>query len=150
MNYLRLFMLVLAFHFFFGCAPKYVYVIQLYETLEDTEFEAMYGSDGHRDFPETGIVVENNSHEDIAVMFEGNSIKTVSVLSRETWRSNLPSGTYNYTISAQDPAETRPWPTRLLRVFNRETPIKSLTGEKTVREKCRTTFHVFLEKKAVK
>jgi len=88
---------------FMGCAPRYVYSIQLHETIEDTEFEGMYGREGIHDLPETGIVLENNSDADITVRFEGNTIKTVFVLSGGTSSAHLPPGTYKYIIQVSHP-----------------------------------------------
>jgi len=107
----------------------------------------MYGQEGIHDLPETGIVVENNSDVDITVRFEGDTIKTVSVLSGGTSSAHLPPGTYKYAISAVEDTQTQS--ISFSKALKRERPVKALTGEKTVREKCRTTFDVFLEKKTV-
>jgi hypothetical protein len=150
MKCVTLLILILGFHFLFvGCAPKYVYLIQIHETIEDAEFEGMYGQEGIHDLPETGIVVENSSDVDFTVRFEGVTIRRVSVLSEGTSSAHLPPGTYKFIVSTEDPAQPRSQSTRFLKAVKREIPIKDLTGEKTIREKCRTTFHVFLEKKAV-
>ena len=150
MKCLTLPLLILVFHFLFvGCAPKYGYVIQIHETIEDTEFEGMYGPEGPHDLPETGIVLENNSDADFTVRFEGNTIKTVSVLSGETSSAHLPPGTYKYIISTAENTQSEGPSMSFSKALKSERPIKALTGEKTVREKCRTTFDVFLEKKAV-
>ena len=109
----------------------------------------MYGSEGTHDLPETGIVLENNSDADFMVRFEGSTIKTVSVSSGETSSAPLPPGTYRYIISAAEDTQHEIPLMSYSKALKRERPIKALTGEKTVREKCRTTFDVFLEKKAV-
>ena len=109
----------------------------------------MYGTEGLHDLPETGIVLENNSDADFTVRFEGNTIKTVAVLSGETSSAHLPPGTYKYIISTKEDSQSETPSMSFSKALKREKTIKALTGEKTVREKCRTTFHVFLEKKAV-
>ena len=131
MRCFTLLILVFALPFLFAdCAAKKSYIMQAHGTIEDTEFMAMYGPEGANDLPETGIVVKNNTGKDIIVKLEGKFIKTIIVLCDGTSSAALPPGTYKYTISVKGGTEAR---------------LES--GERTVREKCRYIFNVFLEDK---
>ncbi len=141
---------VLVFPFLFVCcAPKQMYRIQVHEAIEDTEFEGMYGEERTKDLPETGIVVANETEKDISMTLEGKIIKTLFVLSGSTLNTALEPGTYKYTFSAEEDKQTSSSSSGFSKVFKKEIPVKVLTGKKTIREKCRTTFIVALEKIAV-
>ncbi len=131
------------------CMPKQMYRIQLHETIEDTEFEGMYGVESTKDLPETGIVVENNTEKDITITLEGKTTKTLFVLFGSTLSIPLDTGTYKYTVSAEEDKQTSPQSNAFSNVFKKGISVKVLTGKKIIREKCRTTFTVALEKIAV-
>jgi len=131
------------------CAPKQIYRIQLHETIEDTEFAEMYGDEKTKGLPDTGIVVENKAEKDIALRLEGKAEKALVVLSGSTINIALEPGDYRYTILEAEGKQTRSPSTCFSKISKREIPVSVLTGKKTIREKCRTTFTVLLEKIAV-
>jgi len=147
MNRFAFLVLVLIFPFlFFCCAPKQMYRIQIHETIEDSEFAGMYGTENTKALPETGIVIENKTENDIAMTLEGKNIERLSILSGSTLNIALEPGDYKYTVSVAEDKQTRFLSTGFSKAFNMGIPVKALTGKKTIREKCRTTFAVALEK----
>ncbi len=143
-----LLILVLVFPFLIvSCAPKQMYRIQIHETIEDTEFEGMYGPKSADALPETGIVVNNTTNKDLTVKLKGETVKEYFMLSGSTLSAPLPLGVYEYNISVEEHKQTQSQSLSFSKALKKEIPIKSLTGRKTVREKCRTTFNVFIEEK---
>ena len=131
---------------FFGCMAKTHYYIQANETIEDTEFMGMYGTEYLNELPETGIVIINRMDKNISFKIEGNIVKTIKVSAGETSSTALLPGSYTYSISVSDSSQNQSTPFSS-KIQKKAPAIKALTGEKVVRERCRTTFNVFLEQR---
>jgi len=132
--------ILLLFSFPGGCVSSYqVEILKINEMIQDMEAIELDEPDHASDFPETGIVVKNQTERTLLVKMRGKQERIMSIAPGGRGSMALEPGMYHYRIY-EDEAADEP---KTKAVF------MELKGTRKIVEKCVFVYDVFTKKEVV-
>ncbi|MGW8320149.1 MAG: hypothetical protein ACWGSD_01215 [Thermodesulfobacteriota bacterium] len=131
---------LLVFSFLEGCVSSYqVEILKVNEMIQDMEAIELDEPDHASDFPQSGIVVKNQTERTLLVIMRRKKEHVMSIAPGDTGSMALDPGMYRYKI-CEDEAADEP---KTKAVFI------ELEGTRKIVEKCVFIYDVFTKKEVV-